>query len=199
MSVKMDAVFVPINIAVLTVSDTRTFATDTSGELLATRAVEMGHRLVARELLKDDVYKIRAQVATWIADDQVQVVLVTGGTGFTARDSTPRRWPVCSTSILTGLASCSAPCRSSTSAPPRCRPALWPGWPMVRWCAACRARPVPAARHGKASWPSSSMPVTVPATSLPTSNPAICAGRVKANEQWWGCQWERACPAIRFG
>ncbi|MDD2045937.1 Molybdenum cofactor biosynthesis protein B [compost metagenome] len=89
MSVKMDAVFVPINIAVLTVSDTRTFATDTSGELLATRAVEMGHRLVARELLKDDVYKIRAQVATWIADDQVQVVLVTGGTGFTARDSTP--------------------------------------------------------------------------------------------------------------
>lgn len=89
MSVKPDAVFVPLNIAVLTVSDTRTYDTDTSGELLASRAVGVGHRLVARELLKDDLYKIRAQVATWIADDQVQVVLITGGTGFTGRDSTP--------------------------------------------------------------------------------------------------------------
>ncbi|AIN57142.1 molybdenum cofactor biosynthesis protein B [Pseudomonas soli] len=89
MSVKPDAVFVPLNIAVLTVSDTRTFENDTSGELLASRAVGVGHRLVARELLKDDLYKIRAQVATWIADEQVQVVLITGGTGFTGRDSTP--------------------------------------------------------------------------------------------------------------
>ena len=89
MSVKPDAVFVPLNIAVLTVSDTRTFETDTSGALLATRAMEVGHRLVARVLLKDDLYRIRAQVATWIADEQVQVVLVTGGTGFTGRDSTP--------------------------------------------------------------------------------------------------------------
>ncbi|MGE7993931.1 molybdenum cofactor biosynthesis protein B [Pseudomonas sp. NPDC089554] len=89
MSVKPDAVFVPLNIAVLTVSDTRTFDTDTSGQLLASRAVEAGHNLVARVLLKDDLYRIRAQVATWIADDQVQVVLVTGGTGFTGRDSTP--------------------------------------------------------------------------------------------------------------
>ncbi len=89
MRVQADAVFVPLNIAVLTVSDTRTYANDTSGELLASRSVEVGHRLVARALLKDDLYKIRAQVATWIADDQVQVVLVTGGTGFTGRDSTP--------------------------------------------------------------------------------------------------------------
>nr|WP_232109605.1 molybdenum cofactor biosynthesis protein B [Pseudomonas juntendi] len=78
-----------MNIAVLTVSDTRTFDNDTSGALLASRAVEVGHRLVARALLKDDLYKIRAQVATWIADDQVQVVLITGGTGFTGRASTP--------------------------------------------------------------------------------------------------------------
>ncbi|WP_087500691.1 molybdenum cofactor biosynthesis protein B [Pseudomonas sp. SID14000] len=89
MSAKPDAVFVPLNIAVLTVSDTRTFETDTSGVLLASRAVDMGHRLVARVLLKDDLYKIRAQVAGWIADDGVQVVLITGGTGFTGRDSTP--------------------------------------------------------------------------------------------------------------
>ncbi|WP_194790188.1 molybdenum cofactor biosynthesis protein B [Pseudomonas sp. UFMG81] len=89
MSVKPDAVFVPLNIAVLTVSDTRTYDNDTSGELLASRAVEIGHRLVARALLKDDLYRVRAQVATWIADEQVQVVLITGGTGFTGRDSTP--------------------------------------------------------------------------------------------------------------
>ncbi|MBF8729895.1 MULTISPECIES: molybdenum cofactor biosynthesis protein B [Pseudomonas] len=89
MSSKPIAQFIPLNVAVLTVSDTRTFETDTSGELLATRAVEMGHRLVARALLKDDLYRIRAQVAGWIADDQVQVVLITGGTGFTGRDSTP--------------------------------------------------------------------------------------------------------------
>ena len=89
MRVQPDAVFVPLNIAVLTVSDTRTYDNDTSGELLASRSLEVGHRLVARALLKDDLYKIRAQVATWIADDQVQVVLITGGTGFTGRDSTP--------------------------------------------------------------------------------------------------------------
>ncbi|WP_236410028.1 molybdenum cofactor biosynthesis protein B [Pseudomonas sp. S31] len=87
--VQADAVFVPLNIAVLTVSDTRTYDNDTSGELLASRSLEVGHRLVARALLKDDLYKIRAQVATWIADDDVQVVLITGGTGFTGRDSTP--------------------------------------------------------------------------------------------------------------
>ncbi|MFA7894417.1 molybdenum cofactor biosynthesis protein B [Pseudomonas putida] len=89
MRVQPDAVFEPLNIAVLTVSDTRTVESDTSGALLANRSVDMGHRLIARVLLKDNLYKIRAQVATWIADEQVQVVLITGGTGFTGRDNTP--------------------------------------------------------------------------------------------------------------
>jgi molybdenum cofactor biosynthesis protein B len=89
MSHKADAAFVPLNIAVLTVSDTRTQATDTSGQMLIDRLTVAGHHLAARVLLKDDLYKIRAQVATWIAEDQVQVVLITGGTGFTGRDSTP--------------------------------------------------------------------------------------------------------------
>ncbi|MBX9913987.1 MAG: molybdenum cofactor biosynthesis protein B [Pseudomonadaceae bacterium] len=89
MSHKADAAFVPLNIAVLTVSDTRTEATDTSGQMLIDRLTVAGHTLAARVLLKDDLYKIRAQVATWIAEDQVQVVLITGGTGFTGRDSTP--------------------------------------------------------------------------------------------------------------
>ena len=86
---KADAVFVPLAIAVLTVSDTRTFETDTSGQLLVDRLSAAGHQLAQRVLLKDDLYKIRAQVAQWIAEDNVQVVIITGGTGFTARDSTP--------------------------------------------------------------------------------------------------------------
>lgn len=155
MSSKPTAQFIPLNVAVLTVSDTRTFETDTSGELLASRAVEMGHRLVARTLLKDDLYRIRAQVAGWIADDQVQVVLITGGTGFTGRDSTPERWLVCWTSTSKALASCSEPCRSWISAPRRCRAARWQGWPTARWCVACRAPPGPAVRPGRGFWWSS--------------------------------------------
>lgn len=89
MNHKADALFVPLNIAVLTVSDTRTLETDTSGQLLVDRLSEAGHQLAARVLLKDDLYRIRAQVATWIAEDEVQVVVITGGTGFTGRDSTP--------------------------------------------------------------------------------------------------------------
>jgi len=89
MSQHAESVFVPLNIAVLTVSDTRTLDTDTSGGLLVERLKGAGHHLAARVLLKDDLYRIRAQVAQWIAEDEVQVVLITGGTGFTGRDSTP--------------------------------------------------------------------------------------------------------------
>jgi molybdenum cofactor biosynthesis protein B len=89
MSQHAESVFVPRNVAVLTVSDTRTLDTDTSGGLLVERLQAAGHHLAARVLLKDDLYRIRAQVAQWIAEDEVQVVLITGGTGFTARDSTP--------------------------------------------------------------------------------------------------------------
>lgn len=89
MSHLADQSFVPLNIAVLTVSDTRSLETDTSGQLFVDRLQAAGHQLAARMLLKDDLYRIRAQVATWIADDDVQVILITGGTGFTARDSTP--------------------------------------------------------------------------------------------------------------
>jgi molybdopterin adenylyltransferase len=78
----------PLNIAVVTVSDTRTEATDTSGLFLQEAAVAAGHRLVAKHICKDDVYKLRALVATLIADDQVHAILVTGGTGFTKRDNT---------------------------------------------------------------------------------------------------------------
>ena len=89
MKAKVDAPFVPLNIAVLTFRTTLTLDTVTSGQVVVDRLTDAGHRLAARVLLKDDLYKIRAQVAQWIAEDDVQVVLMTGGTGFTARDSTP--------------------------------------------------------------------------------------------------------------
>ena len=81
--------FVPLNIAVLTVSDTRTAENDTSGDLLVQRLGEAGHALVARTLVRDDVYQLRAVASAWIADPATQVVLVTGGTGFAGRDVTP--------------------------------------------------------------------------------------------------------------
>ncbi len=81
--------FSPLNIAVLTVSDTRSFENDTSGELLESRLKDAGHNLADRKISKDDVYQLRAVVSQWIASEEVQAVLVTGGTGFTNRDTTP--------------------------------------------------------------------------------------------------------------
>jgi molybdenum cofactor biosynthesis protein B len=84
-----DKEFVPLNLCVLTVSDTRSLANDSSGEYLAAAVVEAGHRLHERALLPDNRYLLRAKVSAWIADESVHGVLVTGGTGFTGRDSTP--------------------------------------------------------------------------------------------------------------
>ncbi len=81
--------FKPIGIAILTMSDTRSPADDTSGNVLAEMIAAAGHRVAARALVPDDLDRIRAQVAAWIADPEVQVVITTGGTGFTQRDVTP--------------------------------------------------------------------------------------------------------------
>ena len=78
-----------LNIAVLTVSDTRTIENDTSGQYLVDSLGDAGHQLAARHIEIDDMYKLRAKVSEWVADDEVEVILVTGGTGFTTRDSTP--------------------------------------------------------------------------------------------------------------
>ncbi len=80
---------VPLNIVVLTISDTRTQDNDSSGDLLADALAEAGHVLAGRMICKDDVYEMRAHVSRWIADPNIDVVITTGGTGFTARDSTP--------------------------------------------------------------------------------------------------------------
>lgn len=81
--------FIPLNIAVLTVSDTRTEDNDTSGRTLVERLTGAGHRLAEKRIVPDDIYRIRAAVSAWIADPDVQVVLTTGGTGVTGRDGTP--------------------------------------------------------------------------------------------------------------
>jgi len=81
--------FIAVGIAVLTVSDTRTTADDRSGDILAARITEAGHRLVARAIVADDKKAIFDQVQAWTLDDDIDVVITTGGTGFTGRDVTP--------------------------------------------------------------------------------------------------------------
>jgi len=81
--------FTPLNIAVLTVSDTRTVETDTSGQYLVDQLLEYGHSLATKKIIIDDIYLMRAVVSAWIVDDSINAVICTGGTGFTDRDSTP--------------------------------------------------------------------------------------------------------------
>ena len=81
--------FVPVSIAVMTVSDTRTPDTDSSGDILAQRVQDAGHNLVARTIVTDDKEKIAAQMKSWIAAPEIDVVISTGGTGLTGRDTTP--------------------------------------------------------------------------------------------------------------
>ena len=89
MAIDEDMPFIPISIAVLTVSDTRELADDRSGDVLAERLHGAGHTLADRAIVTDDVDAIRAQMKDWIARDDVDVVITTGGTGFTGRDVTP--------------------------------------------------------------------------------------------------------------
>lgn len=81
--------FIPISIAILTVSDTREISSDRSGDTLAERVVGAGHRLVDRAIVRDEIDEIRAKVSEWITNTAIDVVITTGGTGFTGRDVTP--------------------------------------------------------------------------------------------------------------
>ena len=91
----------PLAIAVLTVSDTRTEEDDTSGHFLVEALQDAGHGLADKAIVIDDIYKLRAVLSAWIADEQVDAVLITGGTGFSGRDSTPGWWG----SVITSPAS----------------------------------------------------------------------------------------------
>ena len=81
--------FLPLHIAVLTISDSRVEDNDTSGTLLAKRLTDAGHHLADKKIVKDDIYAIRAQLSQWIAEDNINAVISTGGTGVTGRDGTP--------------------------------------------------------------------------------------------------------------
>lgn len=89
MAIDESKTFVPVNIAVMTVSDTRTAANDTSGDILAERIAGAGHKLAARTIVRDDVPTLVAQLKAWIADKNIDCVITTGGTGVTGRDVTP--------------------------------------------------------------------------------------------------------------
>jgi len=89
MTHRADREFIPVRIAVLTVSDSRTEATDTSGKALVERLVAAGHVLTAKRIVPDNIYSMRAEVSRWIADPEINVIITTGGTGITGRDSTP--------------------------------------------------------------------------------------------------------------
>ncbi len=86
---KTDAPFVSLNIAILTLSDTRTRENDTSGDLIEERARNAGHQVVQRALVREDMDRLRAQFRDWIADSGIDVIISTGGTGMTRRDITP--------------------------------------------------------------------------------------------------------------
>lgn len=81
--------FIPLNIAVLTISDTRTHLDDVSGKTLVEKVETAGHRVFAQEIVTDNIYNIRAKVSTWIAEEEVNVIISSGGTGVTGRDGTP--------------------------------------------------------------------------------------------------------------
>lgn len=78
-----------LNIAILIASDTRDFSTDKSGQLLAEKAAQSGHHVIEKIIVADNIYQIRAHISRWIADDSIQVVISTGGTGVSGRDGTP--------------------------------------------------------------------------------------------------------------
>jgi len=95
--------FVPVSIAVLTVSDTRDLATDRSGDVLAARITAAGHRLAARTILKDEASLIATQLRAWIADPEIDCVITTGGTGITGRDVTPEAFAAVLEKEITGF------------------------------------------------------------------------------------------------
>lgn len=100
---KPERAFIPLSIAVLTVSDTRTGDNDLSGKTLVERLAEAGHRAADKRIVPDDIYRIRAVVSAWIADPDIQAIIVTGGTGVTGRDGTPEAVSVLFDKTLDGF------------------------------------------------------------------------------------------------
>ena len=103
MGIDESRTFIPINIALLTVSDTRGPEDDTSGDILAARIADAGHSLAARAILEDDAAVIAEQLRAWIADRNVDAIITTGGTGLTGRDVTPEALDIVKTKDIPGF------------------------------------------------------------------------------------------------
>jgi molybdenum cofactor biosynthesis protein B len=103
MTKKAKGPFIPLNIAVLTVSDTRTRENDTSGDVIQERLTTAGHKIAARAILRDDIEKLRGQLRAWMADKNVDAVISTGGTGLTKRDVTPEAFEPLFTKTIPGF------------------------------------------------------------------------------------------------
>ena len=143
--------FIPVRIAVLTVSDTRTQKTDKSGPLLVSMIKEAGHELAEHAIVEDDPKAIRKQVKRWIKDPEVDVVITTGGTGFTGRDVTPEAVKPLFEKEIEGFSVLFHMLSYQTSAPRRCSRAPAAGSPRAPIFSACRDRPGPARTPGTAS------------------------------------------------
>lgn len=100
---KSEREFIPLNIAVLTISDSRNEETDKSGARLVDLLEQQGHDLFEKIIVPDDIYQIRSQISQWIANEEVQVVLTTGGTGVTGRDGTPEAVSILFDKVIEGF------------------------------------------------------------------------------------------------
>ena len=171
----------PLKIAVLTVSDTRELADDKSGATLAERIEKAGHAVAARAIVTDDVENIRAQCATWIADPAIDVIISTGGTGFTGRDVTPEAVEPLFEKRMDGFSTLFhmvsyAKIGTSTIQIARDRGRRQRDLSS----SACRARPAPAATPGTRSSCTSSTTASGPATSSRSCRGSTSMRRAKA-------------------
>ena len=154
-----------LSLAVLTVSDTRTEANDTSGDFLVDSAIAAGHQVVDRAIEIDDRFRLRARVSAWIADPDVHVVLLTGGTGFTSRDATPEAIKPLLEVVIDGFGELFRQLSYQEIGHQRSSPELWPVSPIIRWCFVCQVPRAPAKRPGTALSKHNSIALTDPATS----------------------------------
>lgn len=162
------AEFIPTRIAILTVSSRRGEEDDTSGHWLREAAQEAGHQVVEKAIVKENRYAIRAQVSAWIASDNVQVVLITGGTGFTDGDQAPEALLPLFDREVEGFGEVFRMLSFEEIGTSTLQSRAVAGVANRTLILPCRARPKPAARRGTTSLPRSLMPAPVPVTSFHT-------------------------------
>ena len=156
--------FLSLNIAVLTVSDSRTLETDDSGALLVERISGAGHALHERLLEPDHRYRIRAVVSRWIADEEVDAVITTGGTGLTGRDGTPEAVEPLLDKQIEGFGEMFRVLSYEDIGTSTLQSRCLAGWPTALSCSACPARATPWPRAGTSSSRRSSTRAPAPAT-----------------------------------